>query len=104
MSSTPTFNNSYFIINRNDLTTIWVDSSSVVIPGPLSYYISNTPYDQETDDYSTTNWNALLSNLETDLKSTVDENGNTNLAVYIHGLGNTFDDEFSIPAAPTLTT
>ncbi len=99
MSSTPTFNNSYFITNRNDPTTIWVDSSSVVIPGPLSYYISNTPYDQETDDYSTTNWNAFLSNLETDLRSTVDENGNANLAVYIHGLGNTFDDAITEAAA-----
>lgn len=33
--TTPTFNNSYFITNRNDPTTIWVDSSSVVVPGPL---------------------------------------------------------------------
>jgi hypothetical protein len=51
--TTPTFNNSYFITNRNDPTTIWVDSASYVIPGPLLYYTSSTPYDQTTDDYST---------------------------------------------------
>ena len=53
--------------------------------------MSNTPYDQSTDDYSATTWSSFLSDLQTDLASTVDENGNANLAVYIHGLGNTFD-------------
>ena len=95
----PTFNNSYFITNRNDPTTIWVDSSSKVIPGPLSYWISNNQYDQETDNYSTTTWNNFLNDLETDLKGTLDANGNANLAVYIHGLGNTFDDAITESAA-----
>ncbi|MCA1578862.1 MAG: alpha/beta hydrolase [Acidobacteria bacterium] len=97
--TTPTFNNSYFITNRNDPTTIWVDSSTYVIPGPLSYYLSSTPYDQTIDDYSTVPWTAFLSDLETDLASTVDANGNANLVVYIHGLGNTFDDAIVESAA-----
>jgi esterase/lipase superfamily enzyme len=97
--TTPTFNNSYFITNRNDPTTIWVDSSTYVIPGPLSYYLSSTPYDQSTDDYTAITWSSFLSNLETDLANTVDANGNANLAVYIHGLGNTFDDAIGETAA-----
>ena len=97
--TTPTFNNSYFITNRNDPTTIWVDSSTYVIPGPLSYYLSNTPYDQTTDDYATVTWSTFLSDLETDLASTVDASGHANLAVYIHGLGNTFDDALVETAA-----
>ncbi len=97
--TTPTFNNSYFITNRKYPTTIWVDSSTYVIPGPLSYYTSSTPYDQTADDYSTIAWSTFLSNLETDLASTVDANGNANLVVYIHGLGNTFDDALTETAA-----
>ena len=97
--TTPTFNNSYFITNRNDPETIWVDSTTVVVPGPLSYYLSNTPYDQSTDDYNAISWSSFLSDLKTDLASTVDENGNANLAVYIHGLGNTFDDAIEETAA-----
>jgi len=97
--ATPSFNNSYFITNRNDPTTIWVDSSTYVIPGPLSYYMSNTPYDQTTDNYSTVVWSTFLQDLETDLASTVDANGNANLVVYIHGLGNTFDDAIVEAAA-----
>ena len=97
--TTPTFNNSYFITNRNDPTTIWVDSQSVVIPGPLSYYLSNTPYDQTVDDYSPVEWSDFLSGLETDLASTVDSNGFANLCVYIHGLGNPFDSAITECAA-----
>jgi esterase/lipase superfamily enzyme len=97
--TTPTFNNSYFITNRNDPTTIWVDSASVVVPGPLSYYLSNTPYDQTSDDYSPIDWSSFLSDLETDLASTVDANGNANLCVYIHGLGNPFDTAITETAA-----
>src|SRR5687768_16159262 len=97
--ATPSFNNSYFITNRNDPTTIWVDSSTYVIPGPLSYYMSNTPYDQTTDNYSTVVWSTFLQDLETDLASTVDANGNANLVVYVHGLGNTFDDAIVEAAA-----
>jgi esterase/lipase superfamily enzyme len=97
--TTPTFNNSYFITNRNDPKTIWVDSSTYVIPGPLSYWLSNTPYDQTTDDYSSIAWTDFLSDLETDLAGTLDANGNANLAVYIHGLGNTFDDAIAETAA-----
>jgi hypothetical protein len=54
--TTPTFNNSYFITNRQDPTTIWVDSTSIVVPGPLSYYLSSNPYDQTSDDYSSIEW------------------------------------------------
>ena len=97
--ATPTFNNSYLITNRKYPTTIWVDSATYVIPGPLSYYISNTPYDQTTDDYSAVQWSSFLSDLETDLASTVDANGNANLVVYVHGLGNTFDDAIVEAAA-----
>jgi esterase/lipase superfamily enzyme len=97
--TTPTFNNSYFITNRNDPTTIWVDSASYVIPGPLLYYTSSTPYDQTTDDYSTIDWPDFLKNLEADLASTVDASGHANLAVYIHGLGNTFDGSITEAAA-----
>ena len=97
--ATPTFNNSYFITNRNDPTTIWVDSKSVVVPGPLSYYLSKTPYDQNTDYYSAIDWSDFLSDLETDLAKTVDANGNANLAVYIHGLGNPFDTALTETAA-----
>ena len=64
--TTPTFNNSYFITNRNDPETIWVDSTTVVVPGPLSYYLSNTPYDQSTDDYNAISWSSFLSDLKTD--------------------------------------
>jgi len=99
MATTPVFNNSYFITNRNDPTTIWVDSASVVIPGPLSYYLSNTPYDQYTDDYSAISQSAFMSDLAADLNSTVDENGNAYLAVYIHGLGTTFDYAITETAA-----
>jgi len=95
----PTFNNSYFITNRSDPETIWVDSASYVTPGDLSYYMSNTQYDQSPDDYSTTNASNFLSSLQTDLQNTVDSNGNANLAVYIHGLGNTFDDAITESAA-----
>lgn len=97
--TTPTFNNSYFITNRNDPQTIWVDSSTYVVPGPLTYWLSNTPYDQTTDDYSAIAWSEFLSDLETDLAATVDANGNANLVVYIHGLGNTFDDAITETAA-----
>jgi len=95
----PTFNNSYFITNRSDPETIWVDSASYVTPGDLSYYMSNTQYDQSPDDYSTTNASNFLSSLQADLQNTVDSNGNANLAVYIHGLGNTFDDAITESAA-----
>jgi esterase/lipase superfamily enzyme len=95
----PTFNNSYFITNRNDPETIWVDSTKVVVPGPLSYYLSTAQYDQSPDDYSTADWGDFLTQLEIDLNSTVDANGNANLAVYIHGLGNTFDDAITEAAA-----
>jgi esterase/lipase superfamily enzyme len=97
--TTPTFNNSYFITNRQDPTTIWVDSTSIVVPGPLSYYLSSNPYDQTSDDYSSIEWSDFLSDLETDLASTVDANGNANLCVYIHGLGNPFDSAISETAA-----
>ena len=99
MTTTPTFNNSYFITNRNDPTTIWVDSATYVIPGPLSYYMSNTPYDQTTDDYSTVPWSTFLQDLEADLAGAVDASGHANLVVYIHGLGNTFDDAITEAAA-----
>ena len=99
MANTPVFNNSYFITNRIDPTTIWVDSKSYVYPGPLSYYLANYPYDQSTDDYSAINSNSFFTNLKTDLQSTVDANGNAYLAVYIHGLGNTFDDAITETAA-----
>jgi esterase/lipase superfamily enzyme len=99
MTTAPTFNNSYFITNRNDPTTIWVDSQSIVVPGPSSLYLSNTPYDQSPDDYSTADPADFISALKTDLASTVDANGNANLAVYIHGLGNTFDDAITETAA-----
>src|SRR5690349_16228874 len=95
----PTFNNSYFITNRSDPKTIWVDSPSYVTPGDLLYYMSNAQYDQSPDDYSTTDWSNFLSSLETDLQATIDSNGNANLAVYIHGLGNTFDDAITEAAA-----
>src|SRR5918912_2930392 len=97
--TTPTFNNSYFITNRNDPTTIWVDSTSIVIPGPLSYYLSSTPYDQNPDDYSSIAWSQFLTDLETGLESTVDANGNANLAVYIQDLGNPFDRAITENAA-----
>ena len=99
MTTTPTFNNSYFITNRNDPETIWVDSTSTVIPGPLSYYLANSPYDQSTDDYSTVDSTDFYSDMLTDLESTVDANGNANLVVYVHGLGNTFDDAIAEAAA-----
>lgn len=95
----PTFNNSYLITNRNDPKTYLVDSQTIVIPGPTSIYLSNTPYDQSPDDYSTADPTDFFSELETDLASTVDANGNANLAVYIHGLGNTFDDAITETAA-----
>jgi len=95
----PTFNNSYFITNRNDPETILVDSRSVVIPGPLSYYMSNAQYDQSPDDYSASDSSNFFTQLESDLQATVDANGNANLAVYIHGLGNTFDDAITETAA-----
>src|SRR2546423_506875 len=99
MATTPVFNNSYFITNRNDPTTIWVDSKSVVVPGALSYYLANYPYDQSTDDYSAVDSTSFFNDLKTDLESTVDGNGNAYLTVYIHGLGNTFDDAITETAA-----
>ncbi len=95
----PTFNKSYFITNRNDPTTLWVDSKSIVVPGPLTYYLANNPYDQSADDYSSVDPGEFLSNLETELQSTVDANGKANLVVYIHGLGNTFDEAITETAA-----
>lgn len=89
--TTPTFKNSYFITNRKDPTTLLVDDQKIVVPGLLSYYTSNTPYDTNTSNYSSVAWSVFLNDLTADLANTVDASGKANLAVYIHGIGNTFD-------------
>ncbi|MGH9962499.1 MAG: alpha/beta hydrolase, partial [Pyrinomonadaceae bacterium] len=103
MSSSPTFANSYLATNRSDPTTYFVDSKTFVVPlasGGLSYYTSSSPYDQNPDDYSSVPvTSGFLAPLEADLKNTIGSNGQANLAVYIHGLGVTFDDAITETAA-----
>lgn len=103
MPTAPTFKNSYLVTNRNDPTTYWVDSQTVVVPlasGGLSYYTSASPYDQQPDDYASVPvQSGFLAPLEADLENTVDSGGRANLAVYIHGLGVTFDDAITETAA-----
>jgi esterase/lipase superfamily enzyme len=103
MSTTPTFNNSYIITNRNDPYTPFVDSTSYVVPlpaGELYFSTSPYPYDTYLLDYSwvTQDSSDFLDALTADLSKTVDSKGHANLSVYIHGLGNTYDDAINATA------
>lgn len=103
MSTDPSFNNSYIITNRNDPYTLFPDSQSYVVPLPAGeLYFSTSPYtyDQYSEDYSwvTQDSSDFINALTTDLSKTIDSNGHANLAVYIHGLGNTYDDAISATA------
>jgi esterase/lipase superfamily enzyme len=100
--TTPTFNNSYLATNRADPTTIFTDSKTYVVPlpsGGLSYYLSDTPYDQDSDDYASVSSSDFFTPLKVDLQNTAGSNGPASLAVYIHGLAVDFDDAISSTAA-----
>src|SRR5438270_521243 len=97
------FNNSYIITNRNDPYTWFVDSTTDVVPlpsGELYFSLAPAPYDPYPDDYSyvTQDSSDFLAALAADLSQTVDAHGHANLAVYIHGLGNTYDDAITATA------
>jgi len=104
MATSPPFSNSYIVTNRNDPYTFFPDSTTLVVPlpaGQLYYSTAASPYDQTPDDYSHVTQNAagFLSQLKQDLALTLDANGQANLTVFIHGLGNTFDDAITETAA-----
>jgi esterase/lipase superfamily enzyme len=103
LSASPSFNNSYIITNRAYPYTLFPDSTDYVVPlpsGALYFSTSPYPYDSYSIDYTsvTSDSSAFLSALTTDLSATVDKNGHANLAVYIHGLGNTYDDAITATA------
>jgi esterase/lipase superfamily enzyme len=104
MATSPPFSNSYIVTNRNDPYTWFPDSTYYVVPlpaGELSFSTAGSPYDQSPDDYSdvTSSSDEFMSQLQADLEKTVDANGQANLAIYIHGLGNTYDDAITGTAA-----
>lgn len=97
------FDNSYIITNRNAPYTWFTDSTTDVVPlPPGELYFSTAPssYDPNPEDYSyvTQDSTDFLSSLAADLSQTVDADGRAHLAVYIHGLGNTYDDAVAATA------
>jgi esterase/lipase superfamily enzyme len=97
LATSISFSNSYIITNRRDPYTWFPDSTDEVVPlppGELYFSTSPYPYDAYPEDYSdvTSDSSDFLAALTSDLSATVDQNGHANLAVYIHGLGNTYND------------
>ncbi|HEX6729868.1 MAG TPA: alpha/beta hydrolase [Pyrinomonadaceae bacterium] len=100
--TSPKFTNSYLVTNRADPTTIFTDSKTYVTPlpsGGLSYYLSDSEYDQDSGDYSSVPESDFMTPLQADLQNTAPASGPANLAVYIHGLAVDFDDAISSTAA-----
>jgi esterase/lipase superfamily enzyme len=100
--TSPTFTNSYLVTNRLDPTTFFTDSKTYVVPlpsGGLSYYLSDSPYDQDSGDYSSVTESDFMKPLQADLQYTAPASGPANLAIYIHGLAVTFDEAISSTAA-----
>jgi esterase/lipase superfamily enzyme len=102
-AAVPSFNNSYIITNRRYPYTYLTDSRTDVVPlppGELYFSTATGPYDPSHEDYSnvTKNPGGFLSALKADLSQTVDANGHANLAVYVHGLGNAYDDAIAATA------
>jgi esterase/lipase superfamily enzyme len=94
MSSAP-FAYSYSITNRANPFTIWIDSTTYVVPlsgSGLYYYLASGSYNNSWLDYSSYFSSQFIGNLTTDLAQTVDATGRANLVIMIHGLGNTYPD------------
>lgn len=97
------FNNSYIITNRQYPYTWLTDSTADVVPlppGELYFSTADAPYDPSPGDYTyvTQDSGDFLDALAADLSQTVDDDGHANLAVYVHGLGNTYDDAVTATA------
>lgn len=104
MATNPPFSNSYIVTNRRYPYTLLPDSTTYVVPllsGGLYYSTAGSPYDQNSDDYSyvTVVDDDFMSKLKADLALTENANGQASLTVYIHGLGNTYDDAIAATAA-----
>jgi hypothetical protein len=106
MSNGPVFANSYNITNRLSPFTPFWDSTTYVVPLPGSglffYESQGTSYDADDEDYYSATQDSFLADLAKDLRLTIDSTGHANLAIYIHGLGNTYSD--AIAAAANLGT
>lgn len=87
------FSYSYMVTNRETPFATSEDDILPAAPGDLTYYTAAGPYqgDDVESNYEEVDSATFYSRLQADLAH-AESGGTTHLALYVHGLGNTFSD------------